>query len=124
MYNSIENRSPFLSKKLVNYCLSINKSNYIKNGYSKNILRSSMKGILNDNIRLNRRKIGFNSNLKSISNINYNFLHSFLRENEVIKNIINLNELRKIDFRNGLSNTESKFIFSLINMKIFLDLNF
>ena len=80
--------------------------------------------ILNINIRLNRRKIGFNSNLKSISNINYNFLHSFLRENEVIKNIINLNELRKIDFRNGLSNTESKFIFSLINMKIFLDLNF
>ena len=56
MYYSIENRSPFLSKKLVQYSLNINNSFYIKNGYSKFILRQALKGILNK-VRLDRKKI-------------------------------------------------------------------
>ena len=67
MYYSIENRSPFLSKKLVQYSLNINNSFYIKNGYSKFILRQALKGILNNKVRLDRKKIGFNSNYNEVS---------------------------------------------------------
>ena len=123
MYNSIENRSPFLSKKLVKYCLSIKNNNYISNSYSKNILRSSMEGILHNDIRLDRKKIGFNSNLKSISNFNQNDLYHYLNESNEIKSIINLKEIKKIKFNKEISNSTSKLLFSFINLKIFFDIN-
>ena len=121
MYNSIENRSPFLSKKLVKYALSINNAFYIKNGYSKFILRQALKGVLNSKVRLDRRKIGFNSNINNIVNLDKKFLKSFLNENYYLKQIINLDNIKYFDFDKELSNSDSKFIFSLINIKIFLD---
>ena len=121
MYNSIENRSPFLSKKLVKYALSINNAFYIKNGYSKFILRQALKGVLSSKVRLNRRKIGFNSNINNIVNLDKKFLKSFLNENYYLKQIINLDNIKYFDFDKELSNSDSKFIFSLINIKIFLD---
>ena len=121
MYNSIENRSPFLSKKLANYCLSMKKNNFIQNAYSKYVLRDSMKGILNDKIRLNRKKVGFNSNIKSILNLNNKFLYDFLNENKQIKSLINLEAIKKINLNKTISNSESKFLFSLINLKLFFD---
>ena len=121
MYNSIENRSPFLSKKLVKYALSINNAFYIKNGYSKFILRQALKGVLSSKVRLDRRKIGFNSNINNIVNLDKKFLKSFLNENYYLKQIINLDNIKYFDFDKELSNSDSKFIFSLINIKIFLD---
>ena len=121
MYYSIENRSPFLSKKLVQYSLNINNSFYIKNGYSKFILRQALKGILNNKVRLDRKKIGFNSNIKNIVNFDSKFLKSFISENSYLKENINLNKIESFDFNKKLSNSDSKFIFSLINLKVFLD---
>ena len=43
MFYSIENRSPFLDSNLVNFAFSIPTNFYIKNGYSKYILREAMK---------------------------------------------------------------------------------
>ena len=57
MSNSIENRSPYLDIDLFfEFCHSIPSSYLIKNGYSKFILRDSVKNILNDKVRLDRRK--------------------------------------------------------------------
>ena len=121
MYNSIENRSPFLSKKLVKYALSIPVNQYINNSYTKFPLRCAMKGILHDEIRLERKKIGFNSNLKSITNFNQDSLFNFLSQNKTLANLINLKEIKKINFKNELTNSTSKFLFSAICLKIFLD---
>ena len=98
-------------------------SQYINNSLSKYPLRSAMKNILNDEIRLNRRKIGFNSNLRSITNFNQNTLFEFLNQNKDLKDLIKLEEIKKIDFEKELSNTTSKFLFSVICLKIFLDKN-
>ncbi len=120
MMNSIENRSPFLCKKLVSYALSIKNKNYMNNAYSKNILREAMQGILHDDIRLERKKIGFNSNIKSITNLNGKILSEFLSESNYIREIIDLKKIKKIDFSKEISNNLSKFLFSLINVKLFL----
>ncbi len=121
MYNSIENRSPFLSKNLVNYALSLPTNQYINNAITKFPLRSAMKGILHDAIRLDRKKIGFNSNLKSITNFNQNNLYDFLKQNKDLSDLINLSEIKKINFKSELTNSTSKFLFSAICLKIFLD---
>ena len=63
MYYSIENRSPFLDYKLVEFVYSVPTKHLINNGFSKYLLRSAFQGILNDNVRNDKRKIGFNSSV-------------------------------------------------------------
>ena len=58
MYHSIENRSPYLDKDLLNFALTIPPEILIGNGYQKKILRDSSKDILPDKIRLDREKKG------------------------------------------------------------------
>lgn len=56
---SIESRTPFLDYRLVEYSLSIEPNQIIRNGVTKYILRESMKGILPEEIRNRQDKIGF-----------------------------------------------------------------
>jgi asparagine synthase (glutamine-hydrolysing) len=121
MMHSIENRSPFLNTELLKHTMSIGESDYIMNGYNKYILRESMKGILNEKVRLNKKKIGFNTNLKNISNIKIDQITSLLQENDYFKENINFQELEKLYKKETITNSESKFVFSLLNAKIFID---
>jgi len=59
MAHSVESRTPFLDYRLVEYTLSIKSDSIIKNGFTKSILRESLKNILPEKIRLRRDKIGF-----------------------------------------------------------------
>ena len=74
MKNSIENRSPFLSK-LVNYSLSVKNSNYINDGYTKYLLLGQ-EGHTSQQIRL-EKKIGFNSNLQSVTELKIKKFQTF-----------------------------------------------
>lgn len=56
---SVESRTPFLDYRLVEYTLSAHSDSIIKNGYTKSILRESLKGILPEEIRLRKDKVGF-----------------------------------------------------------------
>ena len=70
MKYSVENRSPFLDKKLVEFAFSIPEELLIQKGYGKYILRESLKGILNDKVRLDRNKRGFNASINSLLDLN------------------------------------------------------
>ena len=59
MYYSIENRSPFLDHNLFEFVCSVPNKLHVREGYAKYILRESMKGILNEKVRLDRSKVGF-----------------------------------------------------------------
>ena len=56
MYNSIENRSPFLDRELYEFSLTIPPEYLISDGFQKNLLRESSKNVLIDKIRLDRKK--------------------------------------------------------------------
>ena len=66
MMYSVENRSPFLNKKLFDFCYSISPGILIDKGYTKSILREFMKGILQEDIRLDRVKKGLTAQLKHL----------------------------------------------------------
>lgn len=59
MANSIEVRLPFLSHQLVEFVFSLPEHYFIRNGWTKFILRNSMQGILPKNIQWRRDKIGY-----------------------------------------------------------------
>ena len=80
MKNSIENRSPYLDKDLFNFCFSIPPKLLIQNGYGKFLLREAMQGILNDQIRLDYQKKGFNCSINSLINLSEPSTINYLTE--------------------------------------------
>jgi len=122
MYYSIENRSPFLDSKLIDFMNSVETRHLIKDGYSKNILREVSKDYLLDAVRLDREKKGFNSSVQSIFNFeDKDFYESILNKNNKIYDFIDNSKLRKILQKDISKNHYSKFLFSLINLNIFFE---
>ncbi|MAV79873.1 MAG: asparagine synthase (glutamine-hydrolyzing) [Flavobacteriaceae bacterium] len=121
MKHSIENRNPFLNKELLNFTMSLPSKMYINNGYAKSLLRDSMERILNDKIRLDRKKIGFNSSINSLVNLNSEETQNFLKDKEILNDYINVKEFSKyIKTQTNSNNPDSKFIFNVFNVAIFL----
>lgn len=123
MMNSIENRSPYLDKDLLNYTISIRENLFIQKGFNKYLLRSSLKNILPDKIRLNRKKIGFNFNLNSLVDFkDKKTLNWLLNKKSEIFKFINFKKFKKLILdEKKEDNYIQKFIFSTISTKIFLD---
>jgi asparagine synthase (glutamine-hydrolysing) len=61
MINGVEIRMPFLDHRIVSFAFSIPASSKVRNGYTKAIVRDAMKGFFPDDIRLLKKKTGFNS---------------------------------------------------------------
>ena len=123
MYHSIENRSPFLDSNLVNFLHSVPTEKLIQNGYAKYILRESAKNFLHEEVRTDRLKKGFNASITSIFDFSdKKFLDEILDENSEIFKIFDINEIKKILTKDISLNHYSKFIFSFINAKFFIDM--
>ena len=123
MRYSIENRSPYLDTKLFDFAFSIPNEHLIKNGYGKNILRESMKGILNDTVRLDRRKKGFNADINSIIDFKNKNDRDFILSDSPIYDYVNRSSIEKVLSRDKTPNSFGKFLFNFINAKFFLELN-
>lgn len=63
MASGIEVRMPFMDWRLVTYTFSLPWTSKLGGGYTKRIQRDAMKGILVDQVRLRRDKIGWNAPL-------------------------------------------------------------
>lgn len=122
MMYSVENRSPFLNKKLFDFCYSISPSMLIDNGYTKSILRESMAGILQEDIRTDRTKKGFNCSIKTLIDFNDKNIVEFLFDpKSEIFNFVNINEFKKLFNEDLTKNHFSKFIFVFLSTKLFLE---
>ena len=121
MYYSVENRSPFLDSNLFNFIYSIPTEKLIKDGYAKYILRESVKNYLNEDVRNDRHKKGFNSSITSIFDFgDKNFMDEILNKDNEINNFFDFEKIKNIFKKDINLNHYSKFIFSFINTKIFL----
>lgn len=125
MYNSIENRSPYLDKELFNFASSLPSNFLIGDGFQKKILRDSFTKILHNKIRNYRIKKGFNSSISSHLNFENNILRKHIfNNNNPIREFVDLKKLEQdINFKN-IPNHYSKFLFSLISTDIFLKSNY
>ena len=63
MAHGVEVRMPMLDWRLVTFSLALPASSRIGGGYTKRVLRDALRGILPDEIRSRRSKIGFNAPL-------------------------------------------------------------
>tara|TARA_B110000503_G_C7135421_1_gene408586 strand:+ start:275 stop:2104 length:1830 start_codon:yes stop_codon:yes gene_type:complete len=125
MYNSIENRSPYLDKEIFNFAISLPNDFLINEGYQKKILRDSFKKTLHTKIRKYRVKKGFNSSISSHLNFkDKELIKKIFSNTNPISEFINLKKLKEEINFNDIPNHYSKFIFSLISTDFFLKSNY
>lgn len=122
MKYSLENRSPFLDTDLFTFANSIPTEHLIDNGYGKSVLREAMAGILNDQVRLDRQKKGFNASINSVFALSDNDIRDFLMSDSPLFNIIRREGIAAQLGRDEIPNSISKFLFNIINAKLFLEL--
>jgi asparagine synthase (glutamine-hydrolysing) len=123
MKYSVENRSPYLDSRLLEFVYSIPAEYLIRNGYGKHLLREAMKGILNDGVRLDRQKKGFNASIHSIIDFNDKATRDYLLEESPIYDLIDREKIGRLMGESFLPNSHSKFLFSFINAKMFMEQN-
>jgi asparagine synthase (glutamine-hydrolysing) len=121
MYYSIENRSPFLSRDLFEFCNSIPTRHLMRDGFTKVVLRDSMRGIVPDPILDSRRKVGFNAPLHSLIDLGSAETRESLLKPSPIFEHIRRDKIKPLMEKASLPNSESKFLFYFLSAKLFLE---
>ena len=119
MNYSVENRSPFLDINLLNYTLNLPSKFYMQKGFSKSLLRDSMKNFVDDRILYNTRKVGFNASINENLQIKKN--KDYILSGDKIFELVKKEKIEKLIKKKELLNSESKFLFNFLNSKIFLE---
>ena len=122
MCYSIENRSPYLDRDLIEYMYNVPDDYLIKNGFNKYLLRQSMNGILNPKVRLDRQKRGFNASITTILDFDRSDTKElFLDTTGDVFELVNRGEIEKLLSSGEKPNHLSKFLFSFLGAKVFLE---
>jgi asparagine synthase (glutamine-hydrolysing) len=122
MFYSIENRSPFLDRNLFEFCNAVPTRHLIRNGYAKAVLRESMRGIVPDRILDNRRKVGFNAPMFDVLDRDKPSVRNYLLDDGPIFKIVRKDKFADLMQQPSLTNSYSKFLFNLVNAKIFVEM--
>jgi asparagine synthase (glutamine-hydrolysing) len=119
MYYSVENRSPFLDSKLVDFAYSIPNKYLIGDGFGKNVLRKAMDGIVPDEILTARKKKGFNTSFLSVFRKDLDKIHSLLKVERDFMDNSHYLDLLGLDY---LTNSQSKGLFNYLCSIILIDI--
>lgn len=124
MAHSVESRSPFLDYRLVEYLFSLGPEYKIRNGQTKYILREALKGILPEEVRTRRDKMGFATPLEKWFKVN---LKDKVRDIFTSKEFLNRpyfeqkEVLEKFkDFTDGKKDISHYTIWSWVNLELWL----
>ena len=121
MMYSIENRSPFLDSKLIEFLFTVPTKFLIKDGLQKFLLRKCVNNMLPESIIKSKKKVGFNASIMSLMDFTKGKNKDWLLSDSKIFNVINKNKFEIILKSDFSKNDYSKFIFNFISSKIFLE---
>jgi asparagine synthase (glutamine-hydrolysing) len=119
---SIENRSPYLDRELFETTLKFPTRLMVNNGRAKAILRESVRGIAPDEVIDNARKIGFNAPIENLLDLNNSGIKKQILSDSPIFEIVNKKSISDFLEKRNLTNSESKFLFSFLSAKLFLEI--
>jgi len=118
---SIENRSPFLDRGLYEFAATIPTRHLVRDGRAKAVLRESMRGIAPDAVLDNRRKVGFNAPLEDLLDLRDPAVRAELLEDSPIWGLVRRDAVAELLEQRDLPNSLSKFLFSFVCAKLFLE---
>jgi len=118
---SVENRSPYLDRALVEFAYSIPNELLISDGYVKWPLRAAAEGVLNDQVRLDKRKRGFNASIDSLLDRDDPQVVERLLAPGAVFDIVRRDAVERFLRSDLKDNSFSKFAFSFVATKLFLE---
>lgn len=118
---SVENRSPFLDRHLVEFAATIPNDHLFENGVAKQPLRKAIAGILPERVRADTRKRGFNASIESLVDTNDKNVRRWMLGDSPIFDIVNRSSVEKFLQSDLSDNSFSKFLFYFISAKTFLE---
>lgn len=121
MFYSVENRSPYLDSRLFDFAYTVPPEHLIRDGYAKFVLREAGRGILNDQVRLDRRKRGFNASIHSVIDLEKKENREWILDQSSIYGYFDRSKIEAMLKIKPMTNSFSKFMFSFINAKVFLE---
>lgn len=121
MYYSIENRSPYLDRSLFEFCARIPTRHLVKDGRAKAVLRDAARGLAPDAVLDNPRKVGFNAPVFSYLDVKDPAVRGRLLADGPLFDVVRRESVQKLLEKAALPNSESKFLFNLVSVKLFLE---
>ncbi|PIW29033.1 MAG: asparagine synthase (glutamine-hydrolyzing) [Rhodospirillales bacterium CG15_BIG_FIL_POST_REV_8_21_14_020_66_15] len=118
---SVENRSPYLDRPLAEFLYSVPSEYLIGGGFAKLLLRQAGDGLVPDSVRLDKRKRGFNASINSLVDRGDGDTRDRLLAPGPIFDLIDRSRFEAFLKDDMASNSFSKFLFSFISARIFLD---
>lgn len=121
MEYSIENRSPYLDRDLAEFAYRIPNTHLIRDGFVKWPLRQAGAGSLHDRVRLDRRKRGFNASIESLLDRRDPRVRERLLAPGPIFDVVDRKRFLEFFGADMTDNSFSKFLFSFVSARLFLD---
>jgi asparagine synthase (glutamine-hydrolysing) len=121
MYYSIENRSPFLDRELFEFASRIPTRHLIRGGFAKAVLRDASRGLAPDLILDNHRKVGFNAPIFALLDVDDPQVRDYLLDDGPVFEHVRRDMIAELITRERLPNSDSKFLFYFLNVKMFLE---
>ncbi len=118
---SVENRSPYLDRALVDFCYTIPTRHLVRNGHAKSVLRDAARGWAPDLILDNPRKVGFNLPITALLDTRDPATRDALMAESPVFDLVRREAVAALLDRDSYPNSESKFLFNFVNAKIFLE---
>lgn len=121
MYHSVEARTPYLDRDLATHMFRVPNRFLIHDGYPKWILREIGRGLLPEDVVLDRRKRGFNAPISSFMDLESPQDIDFLLEPSPIFDLVDRDRFRELLRDPFTQNSRSKFLFNFVSSKLFLE---
>jgi asparagine synthase (glutamine-hydrolysing) len=118
---SVENRSPYLDRRLAEFMFRTPSEHLIRDGYPKYLLRAAGRGVAHDAVLTEKRKRGFNASIDSLIDRKDPAARARLLDDGPIFDLVRRDAVE--NFINGslTDNSFSKFLFSFVASKLFLE---
>jgi asparagine synthase (glutamine-hydrolysing) len=121
MHFSVENRSPLLSREILEYAVRLSEASLMVNGYQKYPLRKLLeKTGKARHIAFNRRKVGFNFSLDDFIKTDPNRINEMMNEESALWHVIRKSDAIEAVWDSSLSES---FRFMVISLQVFLVMN-
>jgi asparagine synthase (glutamine-hydrolysing) len=121
MMVSVENRSPYLDRRLAEFLFNVPGEHLIRDGFAKYLLRRAVAGLVPDQVRLDKQKRGFNASIDSLIDRRDPATRERLLDRSPVFELVRRAEVERFLDRDMSDNSFSKFLFSFVSAKTFLD---
>ncbi|MBI4343020.1 MAG: asparagine synthase (glutamine-hydrolyzing) [Candidatus Omnitrophica bacterium] len=118
---SIENRSPYLDRALVEFAYRIPSRHLVRDGFAKAVLRDAMEGLVPEPIRRAHRKVGFNAPIHAFLDVRDPHVRRHILSESPIFEFVKRDRVAALMDKADLPNSESKFLFYVLSSKYFLE---